>query len=304
MEDVLVKIIGFIVIIALGYLARSGGLLKRSDATVLGAIVMNVTLPCSLVSGMNGNELDPSIGIAFVLGTVSSIVLIAVGYLRARRFDMRTRVLEMINTGGYNMGNFAIPFVSSFFPGSVLPYLCLFDAGGAVMTLGGTFSVARGLLTPGSRFSMRSFLKILFSSIAFDTYVVLIVLCALRITLPAPVVTVTGMVGSANAFLAMFMVGVMLDLHFDHAVMGSIVRILTTRYAVTGAIAVLSYIFLPFPLVARQAIAMALMSPLANMDAIYSVQLDLDDRVPAIAMTMTILISTAIMSGLALFFLG
>lgn len=304
MEDVLIKIAGFIVIIAFGYLARLRGLLKRSDATVLGAIVMNVTLPCSLVAGMNGSELDPAIAIVFVLGTVSSIALIAAGYFRARRLDKRGRVLEMINTGGYNMGNFAIPFATSFFPGAVLPYLCIFDAGGAVMTLGGTFSIARSILSGDAHFSVRSFLKVLFSSIAFDTYLVLIVLCMVHIELPAPVVSIASMIGGANAFLAMFMVGVMLDLHFDRAAMGSIFRIMTTRYALTGAFALLSYLYLPFPEIARQAIAVALVSPLANMDAIYSVQLDLDKRVPAVAMTVSILISTALMSALVLFFLA
>ena len=251
-----------------------------------------------------GRLLDPAIGIVFAVETVSSIALIAAGFLRARRFDRRTRVLEMINTGGYNMGNFAIPFISSFFPGSVLPYLCLFDAGGAVMTLGGTLSAARSLLVKDSHFSLRSFCRVLFSSVAFDTYVVLIVLCSLRVTLPEPVVTVTGMVGSANAFMAMFMVGVMLDVRFDRAVAGSIARILTTRYCLTGVFAALCYWLLPFPLVARQALAIALMSPLANVDAIYSVQLELDERVPAIAMTMMIVISTAIMSALTLLFFG
>lgn len=304
MGDTLVKIAGFIAIIALGYLARACGLLKRSDAAVLGAIVMNVTLPCSLVSGMDGVELDPAIGIVFVLGIGSSIVLIAAGYLRARRFGPRTAALEMLNTGGYNMGNFAIPFATSFFPQAVLPYLCLFDAGNAFMTLGGTPTLARNVMRPGSRFELRSFCKVLFSSVTFDTYMVLIVLCALRLRLPGPVVTVAGMVGAANTFLAMFMVGVMLDLKLDRAVLGSIARIMTSRYLLTGAIAVASYVLLPLPLIARQVITVALMSPLANVDAIYSAQLRLDEKVPAIAMTLSIVVSTAIMSALVVAFTG
>lgn len=302
MEDVLVRILGFVTIIAVGFFARKGGLVKREQGVLLGNIVMTITLPCSLVSGMNGSEFDPSIFIIFILGLCSSIVLIAAGFLRAHGQDMRTRVLELINTGGYNMGNFAIPFVSSFYPSAALPYVCLFDAGGAIMTLGATASVARGLLSGNARFSVRDFLRVLFSSPAFDTYMILIALSAFHVSLPGPVVTIAGMIGNANTFLAMFMVGVMLDPHFDRETLGSVFRIISTRYVFAAVFAAASYYLLPFPNIVRQVIAISFLSPLATVNSIYSAQMGLDKRVPAAVMTISIFISTVLMSGATILF--
>lgn len=304
MGDIFVKIAGFICIIALGAIARRVGLVRREDGITICNIVMNVTLPCSLVAGMSGSEIGPSVAVVFLLGLVSSIVLIAVGYLRSRGHGPRIRALEMINSGGYNMGNFGIPFVSGFFPPSMLPFLCMFDAGAAVMTLGGTVSLARNVLSPGSRFSLRGFLSVLFHSIAFDTYVVLMALSIAGIALPAPVVTITGMIGGSNSFLAMFMIGIMLDLHFDADDLGSIVRILSTRYIVTPLIALAFYQVAVIPEMARQVIALALLSPFANVNTLFSAELNLGERVPAAVTTLSILISTALMSGLTVWFLG
>ena len=109
---------------------------------------------------------------------------------------------------------------------------------------------------------------------------------------------VTASVGSANTFLAMFMVGVMLDVHIDAEDLGSIVRIVTSRYVVCSVVAAIVVMFAPLPLAGRQAAALALMSPFANVNAANSALLGLNERVPAAVATLSIGISTAIMSAM------
>lgn len=296
MEAIAVKVAGFIVIIALGFVARAAGLLGREDARILSNIVMNITLPCALVSGMNGAAVDATVLVAFAMGLAANIVLIATARLRARREDAAGRACEMLNTGGYNVGNFAIPFAASFFPASGLPFLCMFDAGNSIMCLGGTYSIVRGSLKSGRHVSVRDFLRTLLSSVAFDTYMVLLVLAFAGIALPTPVVEVTGMIGGANSFLVMFMLGVLLDVHIDTTRLHAIARILTTRYGLSIAFAALVLIAAPLPLIGRHMVAVALCSPLSNINAVYSAELGLDGKVPAAVATLSILVSTVLMS--------
>lgn len=297
METIVVRVIGFIAIIALGFIARTAGLLKREDAHILSNIVMNVTLPCALVSGMNGAAVDATVLVAFAMGFAANLALIFTARLRARRQDAKDAACEMLNTGGYNVGNFAIPFAASFFPASGLPFLCMFDAGNSIMCLGGTYSIVRGGMKSGRHVSARDFLRTLLSAVAFDTYMVLLALAFAGIVLPAPVVEVAGMIGGANSFLVMFMLGVLLDIHIDMTRLHAIARILTTRYGLSILFAVLVLVAAPLPLIGRQMVAVALCSPLSNMNAVFSAELGLDDKIPAAVATLSILISTALMSA-------
>ncbi len=46
---------------------------------------------------------------------------------------------------GYNIGTFTLPFVQAFFPASSLLSVIVFDAGNAIMVLGGNYSIATGI---------------------------------------------------------------------------------------------------------------------------------------------------------------
>ena len=52
-------------------------------------------------------------------------------------------------------------------------------------------------------------------SVPFDTFLVILLLGLLGLRLPQPVYTVAGMFGQANAFLAMLMIGLLLEPRID-----------------------------------------------------------------------------------------
>ena len=53
---------------------------------------------------------------------------------------MQERGLYMFDLSGYNIGNFSIPFVSSFFPAAI-PFLAMFDMGNSLMVTGTTQAI-------------------------------------------------------------------------------------------------------------------------------------------------------------------
>lgn len=298
MGEVLTKVAGFAAMIALGWWMRVSGRLRHEDGGVLCAIVLNVTLPCSLVAGMNGATFDASLLLVFLLGLASNVVLVGAAWLRARDVSPRVRALEMLNSGGYNMGCFAIPFVSGLFPPAALPYVCMFDAGNAVLALGGTASLAASAMDAERAFSLRELGSRLLRSRAFVTYMALLGLSAAGVSLPEPVVEVAGMIGGSNAFVAMFMIGVMLEVRVGARALASVKRILTTRYLVTGAIAAAFFALAPLPVLVRQVVAVSLLSPLSNVNSVFSEELGLDASVAAGATALSIVISTVAMSVL------
>ena len=85
-------------------------------------------------------------------------------------------------------------------------------------------------------------------SIPLMTYIFMTILGLLHLSLPAPVVEFAGIVGNANAFMAMLMIGVGFHLNGDPSQIGDIIKILGVRYIIGIALALAAYFILPLPL--------------------------------------------------------
>lgn len=131
MLAVIGKAIIFIICILLDYGMKKRGLFKASDYSILSMIVMNITLPCAIVSKLNGQEFSMDLFLLFVLGIVVNLMLMACAWFAYQRRE--DRLFGIINIEGFNIGCFALPFVSGFFPPVCILAICLFDAGNTVM---------------------------------------------------------------------------------------------------------------------------------------------------------------------------
>ena len=60
MIDILIKSGGFILIIMLGFALKTKGVCTREHGSFLSTIIMNITLPCSLLSQLITLRLPPS----------------------------------------------------------------------------------------------------------------------------------------------------------------------------------------------------------------------------------------------------
>ena len=96
-----------------------------------------------------------------------------------------------------------------------------------------------------TKFSLLPVLRALGKSVPLVTYVIACTLSILRISLPGPVVQLAGIVGNANAFLAMLMLGVGFQLDLKRV--PEVLRLLLPRYLAGIAMAALCWFFLPVP---------------------------------------------------------
>jgi predicted permease len=168
-----------------------------------------------------------------------------------------------LNLPGYNIGNFTLPFVQSFVGPIGVITTSIFDVGNAFVCLGGAFGVASSLKGEG-KFSFKRILKALSRSVAFLTCVTMVTLGLLKISLPSPIVSLAEIVGGANAFLAMLMIGVGFKLSGDKSQIGTIVKMLAIRYGIALVFAALVYYFLPVEFEAKLAIMILAFSPIGS----------------------------------------
>ncbi|MDD8049400.1 MAG: transporter [Thomasclavelia sp.] len=301
MEDVLIKSFTFVLIIFIGYMFKRFKILDKKDANIIATIVMNITLPCALLSNGQGIVISPIVLVLILVGVGSNVVMMLLGYLGSKKENHLTKAAYMINSSGYNIGNFVMPFTTAFFPGMGIAYLISFDMGNSLMCLGVTYALASQVATGKSDFKLSQVIKKLFSSIPFDVYILIFLLSLFDISMPRAVLDVTSTIGAGNSFLAMLMIGLMLEIKIPSKELTSVIKVLGIR--IIGFIVLALFIMiLPIPTLAKHIVILALAAPLTTVSAVYSTRIGYEADMPAVANSLSIIIAIAMITGLLMMF--
>lgn len=303
MQDVFIKSLTFVLIIIAGYSLKKLKVLKKEDANVLATIIMNITLPCALLTSANGIELNGLILVLIAIGIISNVVMMYIGYFASLKENNHLKAAFMINTSGYNIGNFALAFIQSFFPGLGVVYLCSFDIGNALMGLGITYAIASHVASGESDFKMTDLLKKLFSSIPFDVYVLIFILAIFQLRIPDPIISIATTIGAGNSFLAMLMIGLLLELKISPSETKNVVKVLSMRTTGTILLSLITYFVLPIPLLAKKILILAFFAPLSTVSAVFSKKIGYQGDMPAVANSLSIIIGVICMTILLILFI-
>lgn len=289
--EVLTKALAFILIIVMGYLLKKKGFFHASDFYLISKIVIRITLPAAIVSNFSRITMDNSLLLMVVIGLAANIVMVALGYLINAGKGREAKAFDMLNLSGYNIGNFTLPFVQSFLGPVGFATTSLFDAGNAVMCTGVTYTLASMVIGKGDKPSVKNILKSLFSSLPFDAYIIMTVLAILRIPLPSVVTSFAATVGSANAFLALLMIGIGFEIHMEKDKISTIAKLMTLRYGTAVLFALGAYFLLPFPLEVRQALAIVSFGPVSSVSPAFTGKLDGDVELSSAVNSLSIVLS-------------
>lgn len=263
MFDVLMRAGCFVSIILLGYFLKRIGFFKQEDFTVLSKITIRITLPCAIITSFAGKVIDPAMLSLVAIAIGCGFIYIGIGFFMNRKKSREQQAFEMLNLPGYNIGTFVIPFAQSFLGSLGVIAVSLFDTGNAVICLGGAFSLA-SMVKDGNGFSIKRIVKALAKSVPFVCYITMLLMNLLKLSVPEFVMSFAGIVGNANAFMAMLMIGVGFKLEGDRSQIWTIVRLLSIRYGVATILALLFFFVLPFDLEVRQALVILAYSPIGS----------------------------------------
>lgn len=300
--DKLVSSLGFVIIIIGGYFLKKKGFFKREDGVLISKIVMNITLPAVIISGTKNMEINfVTFGIIF-LGIGCNLFTVLLSRIFHRKSSKEEKAIAMINCSGYNIGNFAIPFASGFFDPTSVTYMCIFDIGNCFMNLGGTFALAENEFLGKSSFNKKNFIKTILSSIAFDVYLVLFILTLLSINIPKEVLSLASIIGGGNSFLAMLMIGILLDLDNVKEKILKVRKILFVRYLANLILSMVIYIIVPIPKLAKIVIILILFSPISTASVVYSNKINENNEIPPLANSLSIVFGISIITVLLLVF--
>lgn len=295
MGDVLVQALSLVAIIALGLGVKRLGWVSVAHFPVLATIVLRITLPAAIITGFNDFDLTWALLSLAVVGLVVNVLQQGTGMLLGRRKGREAQAFGVLNVGSYNMGAFAMPYLAGFMGPQALVLASLFDVGNAVAAAGIGYAWAVALVPGERRMGLGGFVRTMLRSTIFVTYLVMLPLRLLDLSLPDPVIELTGTIGAANTFLAMFMIGVGLELRLPRAKYRQALMLLTVRYGYAVLFALGTWLLLPVPTEVKIVLCMVYFAPIAAMAPGYTAEVRGDVELSTFMTSVTILVGIVAM---------
>ena len=292
---VLSKAIAFVLIILIGYMCKRRGVFAPTDYQLVSKIVLNITLPCAVISSFAHFQLDLSLLAAVALGLSGNCVMIFVALMLTRRETLAAKIFYIFSLAGYNIGCFTLPFAQAFLTPFAVVALCMFDVGNSIMCTGMTYALTASCIGYADghkdRFSMKSIAEKLLHSAPFVVYISMLILSLVGVQFPKSVYTFTDIVGAANPFLSMLMIGMMFEIKLDKQAMGYVKELFSVRYLASLACAGAFIYFAPFKQEVNYVIALAFMAPCTIIGPIFVEKLGGNVQLASLFNSMTIITS-------------
>lgn len=300
MVEILIKASSLVLIVALGYGIKRLGWVRASDFGIFSKLVLRVTLPCALATSFNDYDIVPSLFFLVLIGFVVNIGQQLLGYWLNRRNGPRGKAFGVFHSGTYNIGAFSMPYISGFMGAPAMVHTAMFDVGNSLASAGVGYGWGMSMVDQTKKTTVVSFLRIVFSSPIFVTYLVLVAMRLAHLTLPGPVLVFTSTVGAANPFLAMLMIGIGLEVRLHRGKLKRAARYLAMRYAFAVALALGVWFALPLADDIRVVLVMLLFAPVASMVVGFSEEAGLDVETSAFITSVSILVAILVMPAILL----
>jgi len=300
--DVLVKALALVAVVGIGYGFKRLGWLKQEHFSILAIIVLRITLPAALITSFNTFTITGGLLWLVLIGFTVNLVQQGVTWLTGRRRPAADYSFAILHSGSYNVGAFAMPYTAQLVGSQAIVYTAMFDIGSSISAggigYGWGLSVARG-----QRPTWWRFLATMVRSPVFDTYLALFLLRLVGFTFPAPVITFTSLVGAANPFCAMLMIGIGLELRLSGHQWRQAAMYLARRYVFTALFGVLIWYVLPaayFSHEVKVILLMVLCAPVAAMVAGFVDEAGGDTQLSSLVTSVSIIIAIVLMPAVYL----
>ena len=248
-------------------------------------------------------QFTPQLLVLVPIGLACAFVPYVVAAIVSRRCERGDRVFYMLNICGFNIGCFALPYVQALFSPEMAVAVCMFDAGNAMMMTGGAYTLTGLIAGTGkgpTEQPLKFVVKRLFSSLPFDAYLILIVLAVFDIQIPQQVVAFTEPIANANAFCAMFMLGLMIGFTSAGAKLKKVAIILGARALFSIAFCMLTLAFLPFDFMTKLVVCILLWAPASAMGPTFTLWCGGDEKLAGLSNGITIVEAIVVATAIVL----
>lgn len=301
MTKIILNALSILIILLLALLLKKVGLLHQKDGAFVSKLVVYLTLPATILLGVNHTKLSAMYFILMFMGIFSNVILIFVGKFLGRKTTVLERGLYMFDLSGYNIGNFSIPFVSSFFPAAI-PFLAMFDMGNSFMVTGTTQAIVESTSKEKKHgFIPREVFGILFKNPPFLVYVLMFFMAIFGLAFPDSWLIPIKPLANANTLLSILTIGLFMEFHLPEGKLSLILKILASRYAMAILFSIIVYFFVPFPHLVKEVLLLIFFCPMSFLHMLQATVFGNDKGTTGLAISLSMFISLILMSLVVIF---
>ena len=143
----------------------------------------------------------------------------------------------------------------------------------------------------------------LFSSIPFDVYVLIFILAIFKLQVPSPILSIASTIGAGNSFLAMLMIGLMLEVKISPQETKNVFNVLKLRTIGTIMLSLITYFLLPLPILAKEILILSYFAPLSTVSAVFTNKIGYQGDMSATANSLSIIIAVIYITILLMIFI-
>lgn len=292
MENIFFRSFIFIFVIFLGFILKKINFYEKTDYKLITKTVINIVMPAVIITSFSKLKSDSSLFFLIFLGIICNLIMLLLGYIFTKNKSDNTKSLFMLNLQGYNIGSFALPFVQNILGPFGVVAVCMFDIGNSILCTGGSYAITSSVIQfKTEKLSIKDFLKKLFSSIPFITYITMIIITELNVKISDNIISLTSFISSANGFLSMLMIGMMFEMNFKSEYLKTVGKILIIRYTAAIIMSYIFYMYLPLSLELKKIIVIILFAPISFLAPIFTEKCNSDVRISSFISFITIIIS-------------
>ena len=268
-------------------------------------LVFNLTLPCAIILSFATNKHDMRMLWIVLFGFFACAIPLFVVYVGSRGDETNYRAFQMLNASGLNLGAFCLPVVQTFMGASAGLPIIMLDIGNATVATAGSLTITRTLLHMDDNFKslplilrVRNIARDFLSSISFDIYMLMLVFMFAHITIPQPIVTLITPFANANAFCAMAMIGLMMEVPESRKDRVELLKVIGWRALFAVIIAVAAWFLLPFDMRIREIIVLGAFAPITIFSTKFTDSLTGNAKLAGFSLTVTAILSLIAMTAL------
>ena len=292
---VLSKIFIYASILLIGFIGKKLNIFKREHTKFLNNIICYITLPSAIINGFQGVELSLVLFSGLLVGLITNVLLMILGQFISKNKSNNERAIFIFSSSCFNIGNFAIPFLSGLVSADGFAAICIFDISVALMCFGVNPAIGNSIMG-SNKIKVKDVVKKICTSPVFITYIVLILLSLLNIKLPQLVLDLTTTMGNANAFLAMLCIGILFQFKLKKEDWKIVFKVLSLRVVVCSLISMFIYFVIPLPNDIKIALCVLLMAPCAGAAPALTESSGADGSIAAVINSISIPLSMGLMT--------
>ncbi|MFX0007239.1 MAG: AEC family transporter [Promethearchaeota archaeon] len=282
--------------IIIGYILKKLNIISEKNGETIAKVVFNVTLPALIISVVSSTEITPSLGLITLISILYCIPIIILTLFLFKKYPREIKGLIFMAVIGFNVGHFAYPLIQGIWNEEGLKYIAMFDIGNAVVVF--VIVYILGLIfSPKNDFHdkkelVKTILKKLLKSAPLMSYFIAISINLFNVTLPLFIVDLLDVLSRANMALTLLLLGIFLNFKFERTQWKNILKVVIIRYSFGLVVGLLLFFTLPFDLLYRGILAIALILPIGLAIIPFAVEFNYTEKRFAGTLTnLTIIIS-------------